>query len=66
MSEVTSGVLRKSSTSDGEFLTDKQVINISDSGASNNTTACQGIRESKLKRTFTLTRNALSLSLIHI
>lgn len=60
MSEVTSGVLRKSSISDGEFLTDKQVINISDSGASNNTTACQGIRESKLKRTFTLTRNALS------
>lgn len=53
---MTSGVLMKTSTSDGELLNETQVLKPNDSGASNN----QGLNNSKLKRTFTFTRHAFS------
>ncbi|KAG8251991.1 Ubiquitin carboxyl-terminal hydrolase 31 [Homalodisca vitripennis] len=60
MSEMTSGVVLKSSTSDGELLTEKQTLNtINDSGVCN-PTVHTNLQESKLKRTFTLTRNAFT------
>lgn len=59
MSEMTSGVtLLKSSTSDGELMT--EILKSSNDSGACNPVSNSNFQESKLKRTFTLTRNALT------
>lgn len=57
MSEMTSGVVLKSSTSDGELMTEKQTFKSTSESGGNSVNLNH---ESKLKRTFTLSRNPFS------
>lgn len=60
---MTSGSELKTSSSDGELITDIQIVKSPNQFDNSNITNNANNQESKLKRTFTLTRNALTGSM---